>query len=257
MPHSLLHHHKPKVFFIHIPKTGGSSLSASLRRRYRFSSYHVKSWESSVATERLSGLTPERDGFFERRQALRLGLAGYAAELGYRFITGHIWHDPGLRNLLSLGYRLVTCLRDPVERWYSSYFYNRFKTGSHGGIMEDFETFITSDRARLMGSTYVQYIGGARADADYRHPDAIQTAQEHLADFHVLGFVEDKHDLHDQVYRGLGFRIGLPHRRKSPAPADLVSRYKSDPDCRRAVAELCAPDIQVHEHALRLFGSAR
>lgn len=247
-----LHRH-PAIIFVHIPKTGGSSISAALRRHYRLSRWHVKSAASAQAARRRFGVPDDTAVTQEEVQSLRLMLVHYAAQCGRRYITGHFWADASVVALRSLGYRLITCLRDPVERWYSDYFYNRYKSEEHGRIDEEFETFLEGGEARAMGTTYVRYLGGIRADGDYTGRDARDTALANLAHYDAVGFLEDLPGFVRQLRGCTGLRLRMPHRRRSPATPALVERYRNSPVHRRAVEALCAPDIAIYREARQRF----
>lgn len=238
----------PKIVFLHIPKTGGSSLAKALRPS-RFVSFHIKSGESSRAAEWMSGLTPDDAGFLDARQRVRESLILYAAAQEKRFLTGHVWNSPGITALRGSGYRLVTCLRDPVDRWFSNYFYSRYKQGSHGRIELSLEEFLQTRHARDFGTTYVQYLGGIDPDGDYTQPSAIARAQKALDVIDEVAFLDALPAFIALMKQRHGMRLRIPHERKSPVPAEEVRRYKDSKDIRATITALCAPDIAVYEHA--------
>lgn len=249
----LLGLHKPGIIFIHIPKTGGSSISASLRKHYRLSKFNIKSEITSLATQRKFGISEMDPDFDETLQQFRHSLIFHEAEKGTRFITGHFWMSEHLDALKPLGYKIVTCLRDPVDRWYSHYLYGRFKEGSHGRIEREIDDFLATPLARTFGTTYVRYLGGIRSERDYDSSSAMQRAVANLDMFDMVGFLKKIDSFRREIEIETGFRLRPQHRRKSPANPSLSNRIKSSLEIRREVEKLCEPDREVYEEAIRKF----
>jgi hypothetical protein len=246
---------KPGIIFIHIPKTGGSSLSAAFRKHYRFSRFHIKSEATSLATEKRFGTNRTDPDYLEKVQQLRLSLIFYEAQKGTRFITGHFWMNEHISSLKSLEYRIITCLRDPVDRWFSNFFYSRYKEGQYSRIDQDLDDFLESDRARLLGTTFVRYIGGVRDDRNYTSRAAVDQAKTNLDIFDIVGFLHRLDEFCERVLDHTGINLYIPNRprRKSPADPALMKKIKISKEYRDAVTVLCRPDLEVYEHAIHKF----
>lgn len=249
----LLGRQKPGIIFVHIPKTGGSSISSALRKHYRLSKFNIKSEATSLAALNRYGITRTDPYYDETLQKFRLSLIFHEAQMGKRFLTGHFWVDENLSSLKPFGYRIITCLRNPVDRWFSHYLYSRFKEGSHGRVEQDVEEFLESEQAVSFATTYVRYIGGIRQDRDYTARSAVDSAIANLDMFDIVGFLDHLDAFRAQIQESTGFHLRPEHRRRSPANPTIRKKIQDSKEYRNAVEKLCEPDMEVYEQALARF----
>lgn len=243
---------KPGIILLHVPKTGGSSLASAIRRHYRWSHFNVRSEASSIAATWLYGAEAARDSE-EDRQLLRASLVFYAAAQGIKFITGHVWYHPQMAALRTRGYDALTILRHPVDRWYSEYFYNRYKDGSHARIDADLEDYIESLPGREAGAAYYRYFS-RWSSRDSSDAGGLETAKRHLEELTLIGILEDLPGFQRAFTTRYGMTLRMPHKRQNPARKhpglrSLANKYKESREWRERVETLCRQDIELYEYA--------
>jgi len=93
---------RPTLVFLHLPKTGGSTLASIIRRSYHPRElYEVYGEPPDPAIEAFATMAPERRAH-------------------YRAVIGHL--NLGLRDLVPGPVTMVTMLRHPVDRALSTYY---------------------------------------------------------------------------------------------------------------------------------------
>jgi hypothetical protein len=197
--------------FVHIPKTGGTSMALALEAR-------------AMRDDILIGDTPKA-----RRRRRRLEGARTA---------GRLWKHSRLSDIEGLLPKedlarlfVFTMVRNPWDRMVSYYHWLRAQSFDHPAVrlagQVGFSAFLNhpETRATVARERYGDYVrepgGEERA--------AVFVRLEHLAE-----------DL-APAEAHLGFRLDLPHSNRSERPADWRSCY-SDADAS-LVGELCRADI--------------
>jgi Galactose-3-O-sulfotransferase len=175
---------EPTIIFLHIGKTGGSSLRPVLRRQFR-------------RDEILEFRAPlPQDGRLRREGALASFAALPEAErAGARLVMGHA--PFGLHEMLPRPSTYVTMLRDPVKLVVSLYHYIR-RTPKH--VLHDqvvgrdlsIEAFISSGLSLETDNSQVRAIAGdTAAPFGGCGPEMLASAQAHLEErFAAIGLTE-------------------------------------------------------------------
>jgi len=197
--------------FVHIPKTGGTSMALALEAR-------------AMKDDILIGDTPKA-----RRRRRRLSGVTTA---------GRLWKHSRLSDIEGLlpegelaRLFVFTMIRNPWDRMVSYYHWLRVQGFDHPSVelarTLEFSAFLNrpETRASFERERYGDYLRGA----DGQERAAVFVRLEHLAK-----------DL-APVERHLGFRLELPHANRSDRPGDWRSCY-SDADAA-LVGELCREDI--------------
>lgn len=234
---------KERIAFIHLAKCGGTSFSDALRRKYRLWQYvsphaiqELGEYQARGAAE-LAGID---DNKF--RQAM------FAYALSHpkgRLLLGHYHYSTQAHDQFRTKWRMITILRDPVERWLSHYYFN-FNLPGKFNIDMPLEGFLNTERGRSLGALYVHHFAecpsGPLADQD----QTVQRAIDVLKSFDAVGRLEDLSGLQNTMRDK--FKLNLKVKKLNRGKQRPIS---VSPETRALVTECCQPDIQVYRE---LFG---
>lgn len=203
--------HGRQYIFIHIPKTGGTSMALALEERAK-------------KDDILIGDTPKAA---KRRRRFR--------EADTR---GRLWKHSTLADIEGLvgadeveRYFTFTMVRNPWDRAVSYYHWLRGQGFEHPAVelakALDFKAFIAHSQTRASfraspASSYMCRSGGGEQCSAY---------------IRIEHFEADA----DPLFQHLGFRLELPRVNRSDRPADYRAAY--DTRTKEIIAEDCAEDI--------------
>jgi Galactose-3-O-sulfotransferase len=240
----------PCVVFLHLPKTGGRTLTATLRYKYPSRTLFLESTSEPLTA--IGDLPLE-----QRRRA--------------RAVTGHLHY--GVHRYIPQECEYITVLREPIARVLSTYRFIRASpkhwlhdelVGSDMGLEEFVRTAadpgVDNEQTRLLsgrGSGEMLWRGpDGRLHAHTPSPlgtDALAEAKRNLERFLVVGLTERFDESFILIRRALGWRLPMYETRnatKGPKPT---------PPAREAldlIRDRNRLDLELYEHARRLFSAA-
>lgn len=229
-----------RIFFLHLPKCGGVSLNRALSRA--FGPHNLAALAPS-AYRRAAGILGKN------HEEYRTSLLFYYMSMGdVNVVTGHFsWSDKAY-DKFSENWVYVTLLRDPVERWFSHYFYDRFGSGDYRDIEDELPQFLGSTRAHEMGTVYTRRLSDSSSiSSDQR----VDQAKSNLRKFDVLGTLENVGSFERRLSTEVGVDVSMPKKNESPEK-NKKKEIKSKDNLRSRVEKLCRSDIQVYNYAKKL-----
>jgi hypothetical protein len=230
-----------KMFYVHIPKCGGTSIKKAILNGYKGRPvFNLDPHASKLVADEFC----EEESLFSLRNKLVL----YALTSNkYWFVGGHTVLTESVVNHCKINktdYKFVTLLRDPVERYLSHFFFNQNKSSKHYKINDDFSEFLKTKHAKEFGKYYVRYFSGL-------NNTSVEKAIDNLKYFDVIGFLDDIPTFEKNILEHTGLELSISQENENPLGKDYTSLV-SDNDMK-LVLEFCKGDIEVYEYAKALI----
>lgn len=251
MPTRLLHRSSTlninqKIFFLHIPKCGGTSLRLAIEQAFGFpqdsknNDFHLDVMALDSAAHAL-----EKPIVDLKRDVLTYCMA----HKFYRYISGHFAYSDKAMAAYGHEWKYVTLLRDPVSKWFSQYFYNRHKNNDHYKLDCTLEEFLATDEAKHLGRNYAYLLVDGISSQEAGSDVAIQQAIANLEKFAVVGLLEKLEWFYQDFQTVFGAKLHIEARNKNPLSSKQQKQQISD-DMRAQVEEICRPNIQIYQAAM-------
>jgi len=251
---------KEKLVFVHVPKCGGNSIAAAIHDRYKTFSprgtpglVNIDAAASLKATEILFGSDPFEDDYVNVLRIRELLLIYFLNMKETRMVSGHMPFSGLAYDKHKDDYAFVTILRDPVKRWISAFFYNKYREASKWKIGDDLTNYVESKRGRANGYEYVKKLFGSVAPGiDFTSDAAIDTAKQNLAKFDVLGVLEDTQGFKKKFKDRFDVELSIGQKNTGPKSSNYVKSFITK-DMEERIREICRPDLAIYQHAIDNF----
>ncbi len=242
-----------RIAFVHVPKCGGSSLTIALRTamgpKVQLPFYPAGRHHDHIAAARASEVLGRDYGAFRADM-----LAYNLASAGARFVSGHCPVRKEVLDGFSDEWDFLLLLRDPVRRWLSNYFFNRYKPGDHFRTDMELDDFLETPRAEWYGRAYCHFLAPGLLPFGAEVTDAVmERSLEALDRFRIVSVLERLDLLAERFRETYGCRLLIPHVNRNPRGRSYGKREVT-PEQMERIEELCRPDKLIYERALQLIG---
>ena len=234
---------KEMIFFLHLPKCGGTSIANAIRRRY--SASEIGHLDDKACVKAAEYLGRDLDDY--RRDLLLY----YVLQKDIRYLSGHFAYSHRAYEESRGRWHFMTVLRHPVDRWFSHFFYNKYTPTDRFQISEDLNSFVETERAFLWGRLYVRNLTEGSDRPDVHTTDTckgVSIAKKVLEGFSLVGCLEDLDTLCAQFARRFGVKLRIPVSNPNPV-SKLKQRKQISEKIRKRVEEICQPDLEVYHYA--------
>ncbi|MCU7556111.1 sulfotransferase family 2 domain-containing protein [Alteromonas sp. ASW11-19] len=245
----------PRVFFCHVPKCAGVSLSKAI-----FSALYPALFKAS----RFSGhidLTASRHSEalldVDMMTAREVQLITHLSDKYRVYTNGHCIARPDVVSKFYKQWHFVTVLRDPVERFVSEYVYNRFKTSTWQKLDTGIDSYLASPSAQTSATTYARYFSGiAQPEAIQNDPEtAARLAIDNLQRFSVCGTLSNMPRWQESFNQTFHTRIHIGNRNSSPNK-QAYTEITGDAALLAQIKELCHTDQRIYDAVVDAQASA-
>ncbi|WP_344841722.1 hypothetical protein [Celeribacter arenosi] len=236
---------------MHMPKCGGTSVSEAMyatvpiterlavldavsTRRAAALSYH----DADDAVLCHEDLARGEEVFGFREQVLLQHMAWDSF-----MIHGHVLYSERAERHFGPRYAYVTLLRDPVERMISN-----LRMAQRAGLADaDVDAYLDGPLARRHAQVYLRYLSGKQDLSETQIAAAVATAKSRLAQFDVIGFLDDLGSFKRRYRDVFGVRLRIPVLNAAPSSASGLSE-----DQRARMVQMTAPDRAIFDHARQI-----
>ncbi len=238
---------EPKIIFHHIPKCGGTSIVTGLVLTYypfRFLRYRRKGFPANLNSRTASVIAAQSgvNRYEFRRQLLHYFMENAPAP----FISGHYPFDANLYDEYKGQWSHITLLRDPVARWYSEYFWNRYKNHEYQKTDLSMEEYIESEQGLINARSFVNFLSHSDKHTSTPTQHEVDEAVSNLKKMRAVGLLENMDRFCDDMKQVFGRRPIIFKRNTSPAKQEQRILPDKNSALHKKVLDLTSADNEIY-----------
>jgi hypothetical protein len=240
------------VFFMHLPKCGGTSVSEALyatvpiQKRVAVIDANSTRRTTAILQNDIDDLLTQHDDLPNSANvyALREQMLINHMAWGSQLIHGHVLFSARADKHFGNTYKYVTVLRDPISRVLSNYSHSVVG----GLISDDFAAYLGGDVVRAHCLTFLRYFSGTANLSPQQETAALETAKVNIAKFSVVGFLDDLDKFKSDYQRALGARPRIPTYNTASKPAFEPTKQQMD-----TLKDLMRNELQFWDYARAMY----
>lgn len=235
-----------QVIFPHVPKCAGNAVitsieSAADRNRINIS---FEPFDGSACNLIAAGKSLPWWKSAETVFAYK-AIAGNA-----NILTGHAPFYEYTKKQISEYKKVVTVLRNPVDRWISNYIYDCYKPQALGGRFVEIGEYLRSAAAILGGNYYTVFFSNGELQSIAKND--VEQSIRFLKKFDAVGCTEEMARFNKLLREICSMEIFSMEVNTSPKPG-LADEMKNNESIMREIKKLCENDIRVYEEVMAFW----
>jgi len=219
------------VFFMHLPKCGGTSISEALyatiplHKRIGVIDANATRRAAAICHQGIDALDKVHDDLPNASQVYQMREQMLITHMAWNspMIHGHVLFSKAAYQHFGHIYKYATVLREPVSRVLSNYAH----AVSAGFIENDFDAYLNGTVIRAHALTFLRFFSGQPVISVDQEADALALAITNFDRFDIVGFLDDLSKFRTQYKTVIGARPRIPmynravQRTAPPCPSQL------------------------------------